>query len=69
MSTDNAPEANVEMLNVNVLAYESRHPSVANYFTVELTVLKEISQVLADLFGLTLPVSWNMAAPTRAFRL
>jgi hypothetical protein len=35
---------------------ESRHPSVANYSTVELQVLKELSQELAYLFGLTLPV-------------
>jgi hypothetical protein len=33
------------------------HPSVANYFTVDLAVLKELSQELAELFGLTLPVS------------
>jgi hypothetical protein len=33
------------------------HQSFANFFTVDLTVLKEMSQALADLFGLTLPVS------------
>ena len=38
-------------------AYESRHPSVANYFTVDLAILKELSQELADLFHLTLPVT------------
>jgi hypothetical protein len=32
----------------------SRHPSGANYLTVELTELKEMAQALADLFGLTL---------------
>ena len=35
----------------------SRHPTVANYFTGELAVLKEVAQALADLFGLTLPVA------------
>ena len=33
----------------------SPHPSAANYPTVELAVLKEMSQKLAELFGLTLP--------------
>ena len=32
-------------------------PSVVYYFTVELVMLKQLSQELADLFGLTLPVS------------
>jgi hypothetical protein len=40
--------------------------AVANYFTVNLTLLKEVSQALADLFGLTLPVSWKMQAHTMA---
>jgi hypothetical protein len=35
-------------------AFLSHHPSVANCFMVELTVLKEMTQVLADLFGLKL---------------
>ena len=39
------------------VAFLCRHPSVANYLTVELTELKEMAQALADLFGLTLPVS------------
>ena len=38
----------------------SRHPSVANYPTVELAVLKELSQELAELFGLTLPALMKM---------
>jgi hypothetical protein len=29
-----------------------RHPSVANYFTVNLAGLKALSQELAELFGL-----------------
>ncbi len=29
---------------------ELPHPTFANYFTVELTVLKEMSQALADIF-------------------
>jgi hypothetical protein len=39
------------------VAFLSRHPSVANYFTVDLAVLKELFRELADLFHLTLPVS------------
>jgi hypothetical protein len=37
--------------------YVSPHPAFSNYLTVELLVLKEMTQALADLFGLTLPVS------------
>jgi len=37
----------------------SHHPKDANYFTVDLTVLKKMAQELADLFCLTLPVSWK----------
>ncbi len=51
-----ASEANGELLNVNALAYGAPHPADANYFTVELPVLKEMAQALADLFGLTLPL-------------
>lgn len=40
----------------------SPHPKVANYLTVELAVLKELSQELADLFGLTLPISCKKQA-------
>jgi hypothetical protein len=36
---------------------ESRHPTVANYFTVDLAVLQELSQELAQLFNLTLPIA------------
>jgi hypothetical protein len=35
----------------------SHHPSAANYLSVELAALKELSQELAELFGLTLPFS------------
>jgi hypothetical protein len=45
---------------------ESHHPTGANYFSVELTVLKELSQELADLFGLRLPVSWQQQAHATA---
>jgi hypothetical protein len=45
----------VEKLYVSAAAFLSRHPSVANYFTVELAVLKEITQALAELFGLKIP--------------
>jgi len=46
-----------EMLKVTSVPCVSPHQSVVDYFTVDLTVLKEMSQALADLFGLTLPVS------------
>ncbi|GAC1356886.1 MAG: hypothetical protein NVSMB38_38820 [Ktedonobacteraceae bacterium] len=35
------------------------HPTVSNYFKVDLVMLKAMSQELADLFSLTLPVSWK----------
>jgi hypothetical protein len=47
-------EANVGDFEVSAAAFLCRHPSVANYPTVELNVLKEMAQALADLFGLTL---------------
>jgi hypothetical protein len=37
----------------------SRHRSVANYFAVELVVLKEMTQELAELFGLALPENFR----------
>jgi hypothetical protein len=45
-----------EKLYVSAFPYEAPRPSVANYFTVELTELKTMTQELADLFDLTLPV-------------
>ena len=42
---------------ISAAAFLSRHPSAANYLTVELAALKELSQELAKLFGLTLPFS------------
>jgi hypothetical protein len=33
----------------------SPHQFFSNYLTVELAVLKELSQALAELFGLSLP--------------
>ena len=59
-------EGRTEKLYVSAAAFLSRHPSVANYFTVELTVLKAITLELADLFGLTLLVSWKKQAHTTA---
>ena len=47
---------------INAVAYELPHPKDANYLTVELTVLKEMSQELAELFGLRLPVSCKKQA-------
>jgi hypothetical protein len=58
MDIDKASEArNGELLDVSAAACVFHHPTVANYFTVELIILKEMSEALADLFGLTLPVS------------
>jgi hypothetical protein len=34
----------------------SRHPTVANCFTVDLARLEVVTEELADLFGLTLPI-------------
>ncbi len=42
-------------ISLSAAACESHHPTVVNYFTVELVVLKEMAQELADLFRLTLP--------------
>jgi hypothetical protein len=47
---------------ISAAAFLSRHPKGANYLTVELTVLKELSQELANLFGLALPVSCKKQA-------
>ncbi len=60
-SMDAALEDGAEKL-VSAVAFLSRHPTVANYFTVELTILKEMFQTLADLFGLRLPVSCKKQA-------
>jgi hypothetical protein len=57
-----ALEDEAEKPYVSAAAYESRHPTGANYFTVELTVLNEMTQALADLLGLTLPVSLKKQA-------
>jgi hypothetical protein len=54
---DRALGDDAEKLYVSAAAYVSHHPTGANYLTVDLAVLKELSQELADLFGLTLPVS------------
>jgi hypothetical protein len=43
------------LFDLSAAACVSRHPSVASYFTVELTVLKEMAQALAELIGLSLP--------------
>jgi hypothetical protein len=41
------------------------HPSATDYLSVELATLKEITQELASLFGLTLPVSHKKEATVR----
>lgn len=43
-----------------------RHPTGANYFTVDLTVLQAMTQELADLFRLTLPIPFKKQAHTRS---
>jgi hypothetical protein len=57
MSFKEASEANVGDFYVSEVPCESHRPTVANYFRVELTVLKGMTQELVALFGLTLPVS------------
>jgi hypothetical protein len=52
---DGTIEDEAEKLYVSAAASLSRHPSAANYLTVELAALKELSQELAELFGLSLP--------------
>jgi len=42
--------------------YVSPHPSAANYLTVELAVLKEMTWQLAGLLKLTLPVPFKEQA-------
>ena len=54
-----ALEDGAEKLYVSEPAFLSRHQSVANCFTVDLAVLKGLSQELADLFGLTLPTPFQ----------
>jgi hypothetical protein len=44
-------------------AFLSHHPTVANNLTVDLAGLKMMAQELADLFGLTLPVSCTGSRP------
>jgi hypothetical protein len=45
-----------EKLYVSAFPYGVPHPKGANYLTVELAVLKEMTRELADLFGLMLPI-------------
>ena len=44
-----------ETFPLNEAPCELPHPTVVNYFKVELVLLKEMPQELADLFRLTLP--------------
>jgi len=53
------------MFNVNAVAYGSLHPSDANYPTVELAALREVTRQLADLLGLTMPASCGKQALQR----
>lgn len=65
MGLDEVLEAVIEKLYVSAAACVSRHPKGANYPTVDLAVLKEMTQALADLFGLTLPESFKRQAHKR----
>ena len=51
------PEYNRPILLISAAACESHHPKGANYLTVELAGLKEMTQDLADLLGLAIPVN------------
>ncbi|HEY6411852.1 MAG TPA: hypothetical protein VIY29_30705, partial [Ktedonobacteraceae bacterium] len=46
----------LKKLDLSAVAYELPHPNVAKYFTIDLVGLKAITQELADLFGLALPL-------------
>jgi hypothetical protein len=59
---DVALEDEAEKPYVSAAASLSPHQSVSNYFTVELTELKEVTRVLADLFGLRIPVTGKKQA-------
>jgi hypothetical protein len=48
----------VEKLGVSAAASVSPHPSVANYFNINLTDLLTMTQELIVLFGLRLPLSF-----------
>jgi hypothetical protein len=48
--------AEAEKLYVSAPASLFPHPTGANYFTLDLAGLKAMTQELADLFGLSLPV-------------
>ena len=50
-------EAHVEKFYVSAPASLAPHPKGANYLTVELAGLKEMTQDLADLLGLAIPVN------------
>ena len=52
-----ALEYDVKKPYVSAAACESRRQSFFNYLTVDLAILQGLSQELAKLFGLTLPVS------------
>jgi len=59
---DVALEDEAEKPYVSAAASLSRRQSVATYFTVELTELQEVTRVLADLFGLRIPVTGKKQA-------
>jgi len=52
------------MLNVSAPACELPRPTGSNDFTVDLAVLQEMTQELASLFGLALPIPFKKQAHT-----
>lgn len=61
---DAALEDEVEKLYVSATASLSHRQSFSNYPTVDLSTLKEMTQELAALFGIALPISGKgQAAP------
>ncbi|HKF35629.1 MAG TPA: hypothetical protein VKB35_01915 [Ktedonobacteraceae bacterium] len=65
-----ALEDEAEKLYVSAAAFLSRHPSAANYFTVDLAGLKVMARELAELFGLTLPIPFEgQAHKTAGYQL
>lgn len=63
---DAALKDEAEKLYVSAAPSLSPHPSVSNYLTVDLAVLKELSQEFARLFNLTLPVAIKQQTRFRA---
>jgi len=59
LGVDEASDAKFVVLEISAVASLSRHPTGVNSFTVDLTVLKAMSQALAALFSFVLPVPFK----------